>query len=135
LVPLLDNKVLTQEQLVALVEQLARAYEANPEPEGNFDHFLLFHPRYGGMPAMGLDPDTVHGVSGGPVYDHHTHCVAGVFVGGMPDEVTMAAASWAFHEIALPVQDILARLKEDPTLEQPAREALLAKLDLFPAED
>jgi hypothetical protein len=134
LVPLVDSKVLTQEQLVGLVQELAGAYQPNPAPESDFDHFLLFHPRYGRMPALGLDPDTVGGVSGGPVYDHETHCVAGVFVGGVADQVTVAAASWAFHEIALPVQDIVAQIEQDQTLDDTARKALLGQLSFFPKE-
>ena len=114
LLKLVEAKRLKESDYKELMELLPRAYRENKDSETDNDKYVLQHPFYGYMPSMGLDPDTVRGVSGGPVYDRSDHCLAGVFVAGSDDRLEAEAASWLYHEIALPISDVIRQMQTTP---------------------
>jgi hypothetical protein len=78
---------------------------------------LTFHWYYdstGGSalrPAFGIDTDTSTGDSGSPVFDRLTRCIVGIFSGGQRDTLSASEVSWREHEIAIPMSEILQRVK------------------------
>jgi hypothetical protein len=62
-------------------------------------------------PSFGIDTDTSGGDSGSPVFDRLSRCVIGVFSAGQRDTLVTPEASWREHEVAIPISEILKRIR------------------------
>lgn len=58
---------------------------------------------FGGQPTIGVDSDTVAGMSGAGVYLKRTGQLIGILVDGQPDTGRAGSVSWWRHEAVLPV--------------------------------
>lgn len=62
-------------------------------------------------PFFGVDTDTFHGNSGGPVFSRNNTCIVGIFSGGAPDNFSDAAATSRQHEFVTPIAEVLLDLR------------------------
>jgi len=80
-------------------------------PDGVTREYRTARSYLGTRPYFGMDTDTFHGNSGAPVYTredpNRAVCVAGVFDGGQADSEKIVAGTWAEHEFAIPISEIV----------------------------
>lgn len=62
-------------------------------------------------PSFGIDTDTFAGDSGSPVFDRSTRCLVGIFSSGQRDTLAASETSWREHEVAIPISEIIARIR------------------------
>jgi hypothetical protein len=81
--------------------------------EGGQVSHLYYEGAYGTAvrPSFGIDTDTSGGDSGSPVFDRLSRCIVGVFSSGQRDTLIAPEASWREHEVAIPISEILKRIR------------------------
>lgn len=79
--------------------------------DGGQELYRNFSARWNFQPTIGVEIDTFHGNSGGPVFGRIDQNVVGIVIDGEPDDAGPWVPGWRRHEAVLPASEILADIE------------------------
>lgn len=112
-----DEPAQRAEEFDSRMTEFEQAYVKNPD--GYYEYRAQRIDLAGRRPFFGMDTDTVHGNSGGPVFSREQPCIIGIFTGGQLDGAKFQSGSWSRHEFGTPLREVVADLRQ----QNPAQDA------------